>query len=289
MGASRFYSAGVRAALFTLSRGRCYEPTCQQLVTRFIDGEPSVNIQIAHIHALEDNGPRFLRSMPIPKRNGFANLLLLCQAHHNRIDSKTYVHKYPATLLRKWKQDREGSAGEALANIQIKDDAELRTLFADVLQEVKAELLEAIQRVEKVSLDQAALLRTLVDESYGWPRLNEDAIASLERSAKMLVTLEDTTGLLATTARSINEDTVTSIRFAVEDLKRAVDEAKYIEQSLNTSLEGDQFEDERSSSPVIHVDTGKDWRYFFRGVGVGAALVVVVILAIVITNAVNGS
>ena len=289
MGASRFYPAGVRAALFTLSRGRCYEPTCQQQVTRFIDGEPSINIQIAHIHALEDNGPRFLRSMPIPKRNGFANLLLLCQAHHNRIDSKAYVHKYPATLLRKWKQDREGSAREVLADIQIKDDEELRTLFTDVLQEVKAELLEAIQRVEKVSLDQAALLRTLVDESYGWPRLNQDAIASLERSANMLVTLEDTTGLLATTARSINEETVMSIRFAAEDLSRTVDEAKYVGQSLTSSLENHQFEGERSSSPVLHVDTGNNWRFFFRGVVVGAAIVVVVVLAIVITNAVNGS
>jgi hypothetical protein len=259
-----------------------------QPVTRFIDGEPSINIQIAHIHALEENGPRFVSSLSIPERNLFRNLLLLCQAHHNRVDSKQFERSFPATRLLKWKRDREGHAGAELAMVQVQDNDALRELFTDALHEAKVELLEAIGRVEKVSLNQAAMLRTLVDESFGQPRLNEDAVASLERSARMLVNLEDTAGVLYTASQTINEDTVVSIQSAATELNTAVGLAKEMGYSLTAKLEsfdgGDRSVDEVEPA-VYYVDQGSKWLFFLRGMGVGAALIVVIVLAIVITRA----
>ncbi|QNE16625.1 hypothetical protein F1D05_00325 [Kribbella qitaiheensis] len=261
-------------------------------MTRFIDGEPSINIQIAHIHALEENGPRFVSSLTIPERNLFRNLLLLCQAHHNRVDSKQFERSFPATRLLKWKRDREGDAGAELAMVQIKDNEALRELFTDALHEAKVELLEAIGRVEKVSLNQAAMLRTLVDESFGQPRLNEDAVASLERSARMLVGLEDTAGVLYVASQTINEDTVISIQSATKELNTAVGQAKEMGHSLTAKLEsfdvGDRPVDEVEPA-VYYVDQGSKWLFFLRGMGVGAALVAVIILAIVITRARSGA
>ncbi|MFI8164577.1 hypothetical protein ACIF6I_35935 [Streptomyces microflavus] len=54
----RSYSNATIAALTTLARGGCYYPGCNVPILRLIDGEPFLNLEIAHIRAFEDNGPR---------------------------------------------------------------------------------------------------------------------------------------------------------------------------------------------------------------------------------------
>lgn len=98
-GHSRYYKAGVREALFMLSRGRCYAPKCPQRVLRMVDDDPSVNIQIAHINGLNPGSARYEGSLPVEKRNSFGNLLLLCQAHHGPVDDKSKEDKYKEKVL----------------------------------------------------------------------------------------------------------------------------------------------------------------------------------------------
>ncbi|MFE4513145.1 hypothetical protein ACFRMQ_02955 [Kitasatospora sp. NPDC056783] len=50
--------SGTVAGLLTLARGRCYWPACKEPTVRMIEGDPVQNLQIAHVRALEDNGPR---------------------------------------------------------------------------------------------------------------------------------------------------------------------------------------------------------------------------------------
>jgi hypothetical protein len=70
----RSYSAGTRAALAQLSRGRCYNPRCpaQQSIIKFIDGEPFIDYQIAHIRDAEQ-GNRHDSTMTDDERRSFAN------------------------------------------------------------------------------------------------------------------------------------------------------------------------------------------------------------------------
>jgi len=91
----RSYLSGVEKALFILSRGRCYEPTCQQPVMRLIKGEPIVNVHIAHICSHNDNGPRCAIRMSREERRSFRNLILLCKPHHTVIDRKRNERDYP--------------------------------------------------------------------------------------------------------------------------------------------------------------------------------------------------
>jgi hypothetical protein len=66
-------------------------PECRiDLFAEATDYDPIVIIgEIAHAAGAADDGPRPAPEMPVPERNGYDNLLLLCQNCHARVDGQT--------------------------------------------------------------------------------------------------------------------------------------------------------------------------------------------------------
>lgn len=113
----RDYTVASERALYQLARGACYAPQCDVPATVFIDGEPFSNLEIAHIHGANPGSPRYREDMTDDERRAFANLLLLCRAHHELVDRRR-PDDYPASLLGDWKEAREaGLEPNVLAGI----------------------------------------------------------------------------------------------------------------------------------------------------------------------------
>lgn len=102
------YTSGTRAALFALSQRTCYFPDCVEPVIRFVGDEPVVNVEMAHIHGAVAGAPRYDDSMTDDQRRAFANLILLCIAHHKTVD-RLHPSDFPPEELARWKREREGT------------------------------------------------------------------------------------------------------------------------------------------------------------------------------------
>ncbi len=87
------------AALWTVSNGRCYAPGCiMPVVLEVRPGVYQKNSQVAHIYGVRPGAPRYRRDMPAGERDSFANLLLLCTAHHEEVDGpeRTAIRRIPS-------------------------------------------------------------------------------------------------------------------------------------------------------------------------------------------------
>jgi len=310
MSGKRYYASGVKEALFRLSRGRCYEPTCQVRVLRLIKGEPIVNVHITHICAHSDNGPRFDGDMTLKERRSFSNLILLCQAHHTPVDRKSNEKKYPKELLLRWKREREGDLAVKLNGLAGLDDDELQDIMSAVVTETKNGIKAAIDELAVISSDTADTLRALVAETFDRPYLDLDAVASLADSARMLGHLEYNASTLHESARMLAgledhasalrqilsglEDNAASFHAAADSLTTPAFSALEIatQRLSNLSPELAGFEEtvgrmEQAAeslddyNPVIQIDDPQRWRFFWWGVCVGAFLVVAVVVFIV--------
>ena len=104
---SRSYSQTTLKILFALSRNECAEPSCTNpvILAKTEYDEEAVSAQIAHIYAINDDGPRGKPNLTQEERNHHRNLLLLCPTHHVSVDKQ--YNTYPATLLQEWKRDHE--------------------------------------------------------------------------------------------------------------------------------------------------------------------------------------
>lgn len=111
----RAYRSGTEKALFEMGSGTCYFPDCETRTIVFIEGEPLVNVQIAHIEGAEPGSARYREEMTNEERRSFSNLLLLCVPHHDLVDNKK-PHIYDTPTLRGWKAAREPAVGTASIN-----------------------------------------------------------------------------------------------------------------------------------------------------------------------------
>src|SRR6266516_7691458 len=133
------------AALWTVSNGRCYTPGCiMPVVLEVRPGVYQKKSQVAHIYGVVRPGaPRYRSDMPAGERDPFANLLLLCTAHHEEVDGKDGEDRYPPETLRRWKAQHEGAAGSVLKNLTVPcTDALVRKLIE--IAEPPLERLETI-------------------------------------------------------------------------------------------------------------------------------------------------
>jgi hypothetical protein len=132
------------AALWTVSNGRCYAPGCiMPVVLEVRPGVYQKNSQVAHIYGVRPGAPRYRADMPAKERDSFANLLLLCTAHHEEVDGKDGEDRYPPKTLQGWKLQHEGAAGSVLKNLTVPStDALMRKLIQ--IAEPPLERLEAI-------------------------------------------------------------------------------------------------------------------------------------------------
>lgn len=159
----RDYSAGTRGGLVLLSQGTCYFPGCTTRTIEFINGEPFINCQIAHVRDAKP-GNRYVADMTDDERRSFANLVLLCKPHHTLVD-KTHPERYSIEDLEQWKADREGAAMGSLQG--------LNGLTEEGLEEM---IRRAVASVSGAGA-QAAQLHWSADQQHF-----EDAVADVLRA-----------------------------------------------------------------------------------------------------------
>ncbi len=114
----------------------CAKPDCSRTLYK-LDPETSartLNSEVAHIHARKPGGPRYIVMSPEENRSA-DNLLLLCLEHHAEVDDPAQVSRFPAELLREWKEQqladsdrrgqawplREDEAGEVLVRLSARE------------------------------------------------------------------------------------------------------------------------------------------------------------------------
>lgn len=243
MSKDRYYGSGVEKALFMLSRGTCYEPTCKTRVLRMTKtGTPRVNVQIAHIYPLGEDEARYDEDYPRTDLNKFKNLLLLCQTHHTEVDSELWEEYYQVEVLVKWKRTREGGLSNVLGELPpLVDDEQFQDMLIDAISRIRDEIITAIDKVAGISQETLTLLKELVSESFTRPYLSEEAVASLEYSARVFDGMGDQTIMLYESARGLRgiEDHAWMLRESSHDLRQIPDYVIPLLQAardLNTTL-----------------------------------------------------
>jgi hypothetical protein len=177
MANQRRYPEGVRATLHVMCGGGCYRQECGEPAIRFVDGVPVINLEIAHIHALDDNGPRAVWGMTEPERNAISNLIWVCKTCHERIDADEDT--YTAAVLKEWKRHREAQPLGRLSGLRDLDRAGMDELLRDATAEIRADMAAFTQAFP----DLAALLRENIE---GLPSLDPDSIEMLSAAALRL-------------------------------------------------------------------------------------------------------
>lgn len=102
----RDYTVGVERKLYRVARGTCYHPDCMRPIMVDVHGMPICDVEIAHIRGAEPSAARYDPGMTDAQRASFANLILLCSAHHKLID-RIAPDDHPPELLQQWKAENE--------------------------------------------------------------------------------------------------------------------------------------------------------------------------------------
>jgi hypothetical protein len=111
----RVYTDKTLKIIFALSRNECAHPDCTKPVispATAYSGDLVVG-QIAHIYALNGNGPRSKPGLTQSELNQPSNLILLCPTDHVIVDGQHET--YPATMLIGWKSRHEMKFADALS------------------------------------------------------------------------------------------------------------------------------------------------------------------------------
>ena len=87
-----------------------------------------------HIYGVRPGARRYRRDLPAEVRDSFENLLLLCLAHHEEVDSKENEERYPPELLRKWKVQHEGAENGVLDRLRVMDTDALMKLLTQIAE-----------------------------------------------------------------------------------------------------------------------------------------------------------
>ena len=143
-------SAATLAALWTVSNGRCYAPGC--MIPVVLEVRPGVyqkNCQVAHIYGVRRDTPRYQEDMSADERDSFANLLLLCLAHHEEVDGKGGEVRYPPATLQEWKRQHEGAAGSVLNKLIVHDTDALMAKLLKIAEPPLTRLEAITHRLEE--------------------------------------------------------------------------------------------------------------------------------------------
>lgn len=91
--------------LFAYTGNQCAMTNCTELL---VDPSGTMLGKIAHIHAAEPGGARYIASMTDEERRAESNLFIVCGKHHDIIDDKKNEVTWPADKLRALKKSHEG-------------------------------------------------------------------------------------------------------------------------------------------------------------------------------------
>jgi hypothetical protein len=156
-----------------LSRARCYFPGCQVSVLRFLDDEPYIDYQIAHIRDARP-GNRYVEDMTDDDRRSFANLILLCKPHHELVDTR-HPDRYSIEDLEGWKRSREGAAIDELALVGPVSEDTLAGLLTQSVADVQQQVTDALREQEAAVRRRVEAVRS--DASF---RRIQDAFAAAD-------------------------------------------------------------------------------------------------------------
>lgn len=90
--------------LFAYSGNRCANPGCKE---DLVDEGGTMLGKIAHIHAAQKGGARFIATMSDEDRRDFSNLFVVCGKHHDIIDDPARAKEFDAEKLKLWKEQHE--------------------------------------------------------------------------------------------------------------------------------------------------------------------------------------
>jgi hypothetical protein len=133
MSGPRAYGVAVERKLYRVARGTCYYPDCKRPIMFDVDDQPVCDVEIAHIRGAEEGSARYDDTMTDAERAAFANLVLLCSAHHKLVDRDELT--YPVELLETWKADNEDDDLGALAGAILNQET-----LASVLEDIAGRL-----------------------------------------------------------------------------------------------------------------------------------------------------
>jgi hypothetical protein len=91
--------------LFAYTGNQCAMPNCKEVI---VDESGTMLGKIAHICAAEPGGPRYDSSMSDNERRSYRNLFIICGKHHDLIDDRHNLDRYPAIDLLRFKNEHEG-------------------------------------------------------------------------------------------------------------------------------------------------------------------------------------
>ncbi|MFD5780421.1 hypothetical protein [Streptomyces sp. NPDC126933] len=205
---------------------------------RIIDGKPVLNLDIAHIRALKSGGKRYDPSWSLDDRNSFANLLLLCNVHHKRVDGVD-GEKYTVDILEGWKRAREADGQDALAGLSGLTEARLVTMIQEAQEQYVdrlAPILGALaDRVPKLS-SLLKVLKSDLERSLGrTPGISEDTAWMVYQASRDLAHLQDNAPLLRSAGTDLAhlQDNVPLLASAAQALAHVAD----LPTSLNNAAD----------------------------------------------------
>ncbi len=118
----------VRMRLWAVSGGRC--EMCNRLLYQdLVFGHDANFGEMAHIHAVSENGPRYKYGMSKDDKNNIDNLMLLCAEHHHMID--THPEDFADGLLLRKKKNHEDRIRQ-LTEIPSEQSCRIVTYFSNI-------------------------------------------------------------------------------------------------------------------------------------------------------------
>lgn len=105
---NRHIATSTQCMLWGKAAGRCEFAGCNRPVWKSSVTQESINVaQKAHIYSFSALGPRGNEGIGKEELNDVGNLMLLCHECHRKVDKEDDGGRYPATLLRRMKDDHE--------------------------------------------------------------------------------------------------------------------------------------------------------------------------------------
>lgn len=99
-------SSSTLKALAAVCGNVCTFPGC---IAPIYDSRYNILVgEVCHIEASSVNGPRHNKDQSEEERQGFANLVFMCQPHHTIIDDSSRLDEFTVEVLKKMKGDHEG-------------------------------------------------------------------------------------------------------------------------------------------------------------------------------------
>jgi hypothetical protein len=181
----------MQAALWTVSNGRCYAPGCPiPVVLEVRPGVYQKNSQIAHIYGVRPKAARYRGELSEERRDSFENLVILCLAHHEEVDSDE--DRYPPEKLHEWKLHHEGDQNSVLKSLRIGNPETVLTALAKIAEPPLKRLEAITKRLEETGTANAdtvkelkQIIASISDSSAG---IDAQTARSLAHAAEVLGT-----------------------------------------------------------------------------------------------------